>query len=221
MCLAVGVTGLVLSFGTKVPGYAILYQVFPLLGAIRAVSRFAVLALLAIAVLAGFGIAVLRRSVPPRIQAPLSALAVALVVLEPLAAPLGLARFDGIPAIYDQLRSESNAVVVELPFPHPRAVFLNAGYMLNSTRHWKPMLNGYSGFQPPSYDRHYESLKTFPSDESIAGMRAAGVTHLFVHFDRYGPEFSGVLEGVRALRRIASDGSISLYRLEAPGSPGG
>ena len=55
-------------------------------------------------------------------------------MVEPLAAPLDFARFEGIPLIYGQVRSEPGALVVELPFHPRRTVSLNAAYLLNSTR---------------------------------------------------------------------------------------
>jgi hypothetical protein len=71
------------------------------------------------------------------------------------------------------LAREPGAIVAEAPFPIPQQWFLNAPYMVNSTRHWQPLLNGYSGFRPPSYERSYEAMQTFPSDEIIAGVVAA------------------------------------------------
>ena len=56
MCLAMGASAVLLSFGTKAPGYAALYDLLPLLQAVRAPVRFGHLAILATAVLAGFGL---------------------------------------------------------------------------------------------------------------------------------------------------------------------
>jgi hypothetical protein len=52
----------------------------------------------------------------------------------------------------------------------PQQWFLNTPYMVNATRHWHPLLNGYSGFRPPSYTRSYEAARTFPSDESLVAL---------------------------------------------------
>ena len=48
--------------------------------------------------------------------------------------------------------------------PQSRTIFANARYMLNSTRHFKPLLNSYSGFVPASYYEHYTAVGSFPSE---------------------------------------------------------
>jgi hypothetical protein len=52
-------------------------------------------------------------------------------------------------------------------------------YMINSTRHFRPMLNGYSGFAPASFHEHIQALATFPAPAAIAALKAFGVTHAF------------------------------------------
>jgi len=214
MCLAIGLGGLVLSFGPKVPGYATLYELVPLLHSIRAPARFGYLVVVAAALLAGFGLVELRRWMPSRARTPISVVVLVLATLDPLAAPLRLVRFNGIPAIYQELRGEPDAVVAELPLPAPRSFFQNANYMLNSTAHWKPMLNGYSGFLPLSYRKHVELAGGFPQPESIAALRAIGVTHVFVHLDQFRSLTVEDLDRIGELSRIAVEGPIALYRIE-------
>jgi hypothetical protein len=76
---------------------------------------------------------------------------------------------------------ERDAVVVELPMYSSGAIFHNARYMLKSTAHWNPLLNGYSGCVPASFAAHREILSTYPSASSVAALRERGVTHLVVH----------------------------------------
>jgi hypothetical protein len=216
MCLAVGIVGVVLSFGPIVPGYAALYTAVPLLQGVRAAARFGYLGLVAVAVLAGFGLAYLRRRVAWRhgVKGPASALALALVVVEPLAAPIAYTRFQGIPAIYQTVAGLPDAVVAELPFPPPDAFYRNAPYVLNSTAHWRPVLNGYSGFVPPTYYRHFEALRSFPDDQAILALRSAGVTHVFVHLDRMPDDARRALASVRGLTKRATDGPIELFAVD-------
>jgi hypothetical protein len=211
MCLAFGVCGVVLSFGAKVPGYTTLYELLPLLHAIRAPVRFGYLAIVAVAILAGFGIVEIRRRLSAGVRAAVSAAVLVLVTIEPLAAPLYFTPFYGVPPIYRRLRSEPDAVVVEMPLPEPRSVFHNARYMLNATEHWRPMLNGYSGFVPYSYREHFDLLGGFPNSESIAALQTLGVTHVFVHLGQFGPGILDALDGAPALRKISVEGSIALY----------
>jgi hypothetical protein len=61
MLLAIGLAGFVLSFGPAVPAYRWLYEHLPLLQGIRGAARFGYLVLFAVAGLAAFGLAALRR----------------------------------------------------------------------------------------------------------------------------------------------------------------
>jgi hypothetical protein len=175
-------------------------------------------ALLFVAVAAGFGVAAIYYRCHQRRWWP--GLAVALVLLvngEAVRAPIGYVWFDGVPAAYDALADEPGAVVAEAPFPMPQQWFLNAPYMVYSTRHWHPMLNGYSGFRPPSYERSYEAMRGFPSDESLLRLFDLGVTHVVVHQramnngqpdDRYDP-----YEHVASLRLLKRDEDVLVYKL--------
>jgi hypothetical protein len=213
MCLAMGLCGVALSFGARLPGYDLLYRVIPLLHAVRAPARFGYLAIIAVAILAGFGLRELQRRLSERQSTMVAAAALAFAVIEPFRAPLYLPRFEPIAPIYQQLRSVQNAVVIELPFPHPWAIFHNARYMLNSTEHWKPLVNGYSGFVPISYRQHYDQLAGFPDEKSMNALHELGVTHLFVHVDQLGETAAARVDQMTALTRLASEGPIVLYRL--------
>jgi hypothetical protein len=212
MCLAIGVVGVYLSFGPRMPGYAALYAIVPVLHGVRATARFGYMATLAVAAVAGFGVASLRTLVPARAWAWASVLLVAVAATEPLAAPLGLTPFDGIPALYDRPAREPG-VVVELPFPGPSSAQFHAHYMLNSTRHWQPLVNGYSGFQPPSYYEHAAILQGFPDAASIGMLGRMGVRHVFVHRSQLGQPQLDALKHVRELERVDGFGDVELYRL--------
>ncbi len=156
-----------LSFGAAVPGYHWLYDHVPLLQGIRAVVRFGWLWLLALAVLAGAGLARLERRWPAR--------ATALTIggrrcssrVEAARTPMAFTRFEGIPPIYGHVAALPDAVLAEFPFPDPAVIQDNGPYVLASTVHFRPMLNGYSGFTPASYFLHAAVARRFPSAESL------------------------------------------------------
>jgi hypothetical protein len=214
MCLAAGLVGVYLSFGTKLPGYALLYHALPLLQAVRHVSRFGYLGIFSTAALAGFGVIVLRDRVPPRLWPPLAALILFVAAAEPLAAPLGLTYFGRVPRIYEHVPGRPGVVVAELPFYPSASVFLHAPYMLNSTANWRPLVNGYSGFLPPSFYEHARAFAAFPQAPAVDALRRAGVTHVFVHTDQYPPAVLQLLDVAPGVRKIETDGPISLYTLE-------
>jgi hypothetical protein len=219
MLVAIAVVGIVLSLGTRTPVYGWLYAVFPPLAGIRAAARFGNLFLLAMALLAGLGTALLRSSGTFGRHA--KAFTIALVVLvnaEAVRAPFQYRRFDGIPNLYSILAREPGRVVlVEQPFYPPQGVFENAEYVLNSTAHWRPLMNGYSGYTPLSYRQFAESFWFFPREHAIDAMRRAGVTHVMVHphrFERDAPAMKRMIDASPFLERLAiGRDEITLYRL--------
>ena len=219
MLLGVGVSGFLLSLGTNTPLYGWLYGAFPPLSAMRVAARFGMLVLLAIAVLAGVGASRLRRQ---RVfgrwsTAALAAMLIA-VNVEAMRAPFDYRPFDGIPNLYSLLASEPGpVVVVEQPFYPPEGIFENAEYVLNSTGHWHPLMNGYSGFIPQSYREYVKTFWFFPREHAIDAMRRAGVTHVIVHSQRFGVDARDVEEAIQKsphFERIAvGSRGITLYRL--------
>ncbi len=198
MLLAIATVGVVLSLGTQTPVYGWLYAFFPPMRGLRAAARFGNLFLLGLAVLAGLGLAAARQRTPrPRWRLAVTIAAVAAVNLEALRAPFEYRRFAGIPAVYGLLADEPGRVVlVEVPFYPRQAVFENAEYVLNSTAHWRPLMNGYSGYTPDSYVAVAEAFWHFPDERAIGAMRSAGVTHVMVHPSRFGNEAEAMLRTV-------------------------
>ena len=144
--------GLVLSFGTATPVYGWLFNVLPPMQTIRAASRFGTLFLLAIALLAGFGIADLRRAAATaarsrRWRSPRSFSSTS----KRCARRSSIGAGPAFPTIYKALAQQPDAVLAEMPFYPGAAGFQNAEYVLNSTAHWRPLLNGYSSYAPAGY----------------------------------------------------------------------
>lgn len=219
MVLAIGLVAFAFSFGPAFPPYRWLYSVFPLLSGIRGAVRFGQFALAAIGILAGFGVlAILRRS-PSRARYVLAAALLAGVHVEALRAPLFYSEFRGVPPIYDALRDISRrAVLVWLPFPSSPQFHLNAPYMLASTRTFNPMLNGYSGFKPPSYYQHVEALKSFPDEGSIRYLQDLGVTIVIVDSRSMRPGRLARVGDFPALSLWKTDDPLNIYLLARPAS---
>jgi len=217
MAAAIGAAGVALSFGPSLPGYAALYRWLPLLQGVRGAARFGVLALMAVAVLAGYGVAALRARYGGRGWWPaLIAVLIVAVNAEALRAPIAFRPFDGIPRIYQSLREPSVRAVAEFPFFQPEAVVRNAPYVLNSTAYWKPLVNGYSGFVPRSYYGIAAALRDFPGDRSRAELQRLGVSHVVVHLDAYGDRAGEMVSSLNAapwLALVASGNQIRVYRL--------
>ena len=231
MALAIGVAGVLLSLGPSLPGYAWLHTHVPLLAGLRNAGRWGWLFLAAMAMLAGFGVAVLERRWWAGGDKPLglsiggdrplglsiSVALCALVTAEAIRTPVGFTRFEAVPAIYNRLAAEENAVVAEFPLYSGIAVSKNGPYMVNATRHWKPLINGYSGFQPRAFEDRGDRLQRFPDPAAVSELRALGVTHITVHtgafVNRFGADALRAVETLAELELVANQDGIRLYRL--------
>ena len=219
MLLAIAVTGLVLSLGTRTPVYGWVYTIFPPMQGLRAAARFGNLFLLGMSALAGLGLAALRaRHTPARGPVAVAAAMVLVTNLESLRAPFDYRPFHGISRVYRLLADEPGRVVLaEVPFYPRQAAFENAEYVLNSTAHWRPLMNGYSGYTPGTYAAYAADFWHFPEERAFQAMRAAGVTHVMVHPARFGNEADDMVTQLSArpgfdLVAIGNKG-LRLYRL--------
>jgi hypothetical protein len=193
--------GVVLSFGPATPAYDVFYRVVPFASSVRAASRFGVLWLSALALLAAFGTAALARRRPRR-AVVISVVALTAVNVEVFRGPVPYVRAPAPSPIYDTLAGLPRGVVAEMPFWwRPVDVPRNANYMLDSTRHWKPLLNGYSGFTPESYRRRADILWYFPfRASSFAELDRAGVSYVVLHLPEYGSQRREAREIIAASR---------------------
>ena len=218
MC-AVGVVGCAMvGMLPRMPGYERIHGVMPLFWAVRVQAHIGQVVLLFLALLAGFGLARIEAAWDRRtIRWVIAAAAIALVNAEACRAPLPVRDFAGIPQVYDALRTAPNAVVVEFPIFDGRSWAGNAPYMLNSTSHWKPLVNGYSGFMPVSYARLQAALAEFPGQAALETMHQRGITHAVVHeaafIGMHGPARFNEIGQIGSLIEIARDGDIHIYRL--------
>jgi hypothetical protein len=213
MWLGVVLGSVLLSALPRLPGFVWLHDHVAAMGAIRCYSRAGQMALIGMAVLAGYGAARLLGALGTTRTATLAGIAlVAGINLEALRAPLWYRDFPGIPAIYDRLRDEPYAVVVELPFYDRGAFFGNSGYMINATRHRHPIVNGYSGFAPPGYEATAQALRAFPHDAALVWMHKLGVTHVVVHRTEVMEQRRAAIDASPALRLVDEQDGIAIYR---------
>jgi hypothetical protein len=171
---------------------------------LRVIARIGALVLMLISILAGFGVARIvvrvRRSgwaIPAVIALGL------IVVLESLVRPMYLERVETRPGgVYRWLLAQPSGVVAEFPMPISGNKPIDPGlyesrFAYNSTFHWRPLVNGYSGFWPSSYVELLRAAKDFPSDDALEALSAKGVEYLILHERFYGPE--GYRRATRAL----------------------
>jgi hypothetical protein len=78
-------------------------------------------------------------------------------------------------------------------------------------------VNGYSGFVPAAYRARRTDLSQFPADEPIDILRGLGVRYVVIHREEFSHRWSDALERLdraRALRPVAAEGDIAIYRIE-------
>jgi hypothetical protein len=187
-----------LSLGLNGPVYRWLYAHVWILGGFRAPARFSILACCALAVLAGFGFEYLERLVSAtRVRQGVLVAVLVAVGLECGSGPMYL--FDvpapsPVPDVYRFIKTLDRSVIIELP------MFLSGEYMYWSTFHWHPLVNGYSGYEPPDYEKTTTLMKAFPDDEAIARLRHLDVRYVLVHESFYTGDAATALL-VRTLQR--------------------
>ncbi len=159
----------------------------PGLNFIRVPTRFMILGVLALAVLAASGFERLtRRQSPSAVRWWAGVASVLLLAefvvppFEPIAYRLDIPEIDRYVATLP-----GRVAVVDLPLPDSRSVITReertSRYMIHSLAHFRPIFEGYSGIQPPGYEDVYWQLTTFPDERSLQTLARLGFTHVILH----------------------------------------
>ncbi|HET9368837.1 MAG TPA: hypothetical protein VFO19_01265 [Vicinamibacterales bacterium] len=165
----------------------------PGLSFVRVPSRFTLLGVLAIGVLAAMGFDRMTSKLRARSRTAAAAI-VGLVCLGEFAAmPIDVRPFAmEQPAIDRWLGSQPKPFsVLELPVPDSLSLITrersNTRFMQHSTAHFQPIFQGYSGIQPPGYTETFEKLMGFPDQQSLETILDLGVTYIVVHPELWPP----------------------------------
>ena len=179
------------SFGPDAGLYALLYRVIPTFSLLRAPSRFGIVVVFSLCVLASVGLAwLLERTRRPAL---LAAVCVAIAFAE-AQVPIAFGHtLDSHPA-YRLLATLPDGPVLELPVYSRALGFRRARYMLDSTTHWKPLVDAYSDHIPPDFDARAEALADFPSRSALADMKRDRVRYAVIHLAPYEPAMRAELE---------------------------
>ena len=205
--VAVGLLGVALSLGPSLGLFTFLYNVATPYRALRVPSRAGVLFLLAVALLAAIGLTRLTQMKRPGLRWTL----VLVAALECFAAPLGL-RMDApsYPAIYRHVETlPEPGAMVELPLPPPERFQDNAIFVYRSIFHRRQIVNGYSGFAPPSYGLAYRQLMRRDFLRGLRAMESQGVRYVLAHEARLGPRMK------RQVRKAQDSGLLGLVAEES------
>jgi hypothetical protein len=153
--------------------------------AVRIPARMGLYTGFSLAVLAGFGAARLVgrvNSLKSRLTVWIG-IALALLV-EYASRPVIVTVNREIPPVYDDLVRDRSDGPTATIFEFPTSLFDNPTYLYYSTFHWQHLVNGYSGFFPPSYWRVAEAVANFPDERSMLEIRRHGTNYLVIHGER-------------------------------------
>jgi hypothetical protein len=208
--LLVSLLGIVIALGSHTPYYRFLVEsLAPIFRAIRAPARGIVLFDLGLGVLASWGLAFLRQGRGKATRRLVTGAALVLIGLEYRAFPLQNHPVDSRPpSVYSWLATVSvPGGVVHWPLDN----MSDFEHEFRSTAHWKPIVNGSSGFAPPTYRELEAALALKPIPDGVWNMlfeREASL--LLFHPGQLRPE--ATIAYAEAIGRGMSEGRIRLLR---------
>ena len=173
------------SFGPDAGLYRLLFETVPVFDFLRAPARMGLMTALALVVLTS---AVLAPWFRQRTHAGRWALALTvLAAVELNGAPLTVLRdAPPVPEAYRTLARLPYGVVAEFPYYYRRTDFpRHAEYMLGSTYHWMPLVNGYSDYIPPEWRKTVVPLSSFPTREAFGILSRLNTRYAVFHLMRY------------------------------------
>ncbi|MBA2480998.1 MAG: hypothetical protein H0V44_10060 [Planctomycetes bacterium] len=199
-----------LTFGPDAGLYTLLYDTVPVFSFLRAPSRAGIVVTLCLVVLAAPAlIALMRRKATTAAFAVLLVLAVA----DTYRAPLRMREAPPLPHAYRTLADLPKAPTLELPYWASGPEYhRHAEYMLASTAHWQPLINGYSDHIPQDFRDAAPALNSFPSREAFAILEPLGARYVVVHLDLMNAENRASM-----IRRLDTDFAAHLRPLEKSG----
>ena len=213
---ALGVLAFWASFGPQAGLYTVLFKI-PMFSFLRAPVRLGIVVVLCLAVLAGLALGRLLIATGNR-RKWAAALLTAGALAELAVVPFGWDRALVAPSAYEVLGKLQKAPLAEFPFYGGRVAWhLHTQYMVFSTLHWMPMLNGYSDHTPAAFRPESIVLDSFPSNDSFRILQRARVRYIGVHWDMFGPRAEEIRQRLEPylvyLRPLSSDERMTLYEI--------
>jgi hypothetical protein len=211
--------GALVALGVHTPVYRFLVQSFgSVFRSIRVPGRGIVLFDLALGVLAAWGLSLATANRSARTRRFAVAAALAAVAFEYRAFPIEIGRVAEASApVYrwvGGLALPAGNSVVEWPLGFDTDV----EYVFRSTAHWKPLVNGYSGFAPPHYNRLHDLLEQPAIPDAVwDAMRRLDAAVLLFHPTAVRED--AIRRYVAALEKGLRDGRISPIASFTRGDP--
>jgi 4-amino-4-deoxy-L-arabinose transferase-like glycosyltransferase len=185
---AAGAVSMLLAIGPEVLGlpmpFRLLQSWVPGFDKLRPVSRLAVPALLAAAMLAAWCLQRLLSRSSPELKRLAVGLVASAVLLEMWVTPLKAEVPAPEPIRQLLLAEDPQGAVLELPMRQtidPRFPFVEGPRLLASIGDWRPRFNGYSGGLPPEYPADVQTLSQFASAPALERVDELGIRYVILH----------------------------------------
>ncbi|HXU47013.1 MAG TPA: hypothetical protein VN783_15905 [Thermoanaerobaculia bacterium] len=124
------------------------------------------------------------------------------------------------PPVYAWLAGRPEVVAIaEVPMTANPA---ETAYMYYSTAHWKPIANGFSGYDPPLHQELAGRLRGLPDRDDLDRLRQIGVTHLVIHTGKRRAHLTQAMVAAwersesGEVKRVYADFRDSVYAIRPP-----
>ncbi len=199
--LLILVSGVIFSLGTvlrtsatsepilRSMPYQWLYDWVPGMKALRVPARWWMIGSLAIALFAGAGLFALAQLIRRWVNSPhwLVVILAAFALLEHLAIPINRVVLRPIPPVYEWLIetfSGQQRVLLELPLSDKLDYQIAeqlAWRQYYQTRHWQPIISGYSGLFPTGSLNLWKQIAQLPDDRILGSIALLGCDTIIIH----------------------------------------
>jgi hypothetical protein len=204
------------SFGPDAGLYRVLFDTLPIFTLLRAPARMGLMTTLALVVLSSAALGPWLRRRPRAWTAALVLVAAIELNMAPLTA---LRDAPPVPEAYRVLARLPRGPLAEFPYFSLRTDYpRHAEYMLGSTYHWQPLVNGYSDFIPPRFRQTAVALSYFPTRASFKILSEVGTRYVVFHLNGYSrSNRADLLERIgryqQFLRPLVQQDDVWLYEI--------
>ena len=183
--LLVAVLGLWISLGPAAGLYSLLFHTLPVFSLLRAPARFGVAVTFALAILSSFGVRWILATQPAKRRTWVAAVIVAATIFD-LSMTMPFRQVAPFPKAYEVIAQSRPGPVAEFPFFYQVPDFYrHSRYMLASTVHWQPLINGYSDHIPPDFVEMTVPISSFPNPEGFDILRTRRARYVVFHLRLY------------------------------------
>lgn len=207
--------------GGRADGFPLPFWVFQEVfgGLTRVPSRFAIVVPLGLAVVAGAGLSRL----PRRAGQVVGVLSIILIGAEMAPTTMSVVTTPRITSAHRAV-AERGGTVLALPTtellptgaPDYSTLAVDAQQLFLSTAHFRPMLNGYGAYHPPSYWEVVGAVQDFPSPVAFAVLKSRDVRTVIVQTEmvsrtRHWADVVARLQGWPGVAEVASAEGVRVY----------